>query len=249
MCKERAAELRDEILFMQPQSSHFGDCPICFLPLSIDQNQSKSQSCCSKTICKGCAVASRVCQTEERQYPTCPFCRHPLPSSREESNKNMMKRAEANDPEATWRMGLKHHEKGDYGGAVRYWTKAAALGDADSHYNLSLMLLVGEVEEDEEKQLYHLEEAAIRGHPNARYNLACHEKWNNRFDRAGKHHIIAANLGYDLSIQALKDFYKDGLVSKEDFAAALRGHQAAVDETKSQQREAAANCVLQYRIS
>jgi hypothetical protein len=28
-----------------------------------------------------------------------------------------------------------------------------------------------------------------------------------------------------------------GFVSKEDFAAALRGHQAAVDATKSPQRE------------
>ena len=29
-CNERAAELRDEILFKQPESSHKGDCPICF---------------------------------------------------------------------------------------------------------------------------------------------------------------------------------------------------------------------------
>jgi len=29
-CKERAAELRDEILFRQPESSHLGDCLICF---------------------------------------------------------------------------------------------------------------------------------------------------------------------------------------------------------------------------
>ena len=30
-----------------------------------------------------------------------------------------------------------------------------------------------------------------------------------------------------------------GIVSKEDYAAALRGHQAAVDATKSTQREKA----------
>ena len=52
---------------------------------------------------------------------------------------------------------------------------------------------------------------------------------------------IASNLGYDDAIQELKECYKRGLVSKEDFAAALRGHQAAVDETKSHQREEAAN--------
>jgi len=33
--------------------------------------------------------------------------------------------------------------------------------------------------------------------------------------------------------------FMDGVVSKEDFEAALRGHQAAVDATKSEQRDAA----------
>ena len=38
-CKKRAAEIRDEILFQQPESSNLGDCPICCLPLSIDENE------------------------------------------------------------------------------------------------------------------------------------------------------------------------------------------------------------------
>jgi len=37
----------------------------------------------------------------------------------------------------------------------------------------------------------------------------------------------------------LKTCYAAGKVSKEDFTAALRAHQAAVDATKSPQREAA----------
>ncbi len=32
-CKRKAAELRDKRLCKQPESTHFGDCPICFLPL------------------------------------------------------------------------------------------------------------------------------------------------------------------------------------------------------------------------
>ena len=39
-CKKRVAELSDEILFKQPESSHHGDCPICFLPLPIDPTKS-----------------------------------------------------------------------------------------------------------------------------------------------------------------------------------------------------------------
>jgi len=240
MCKERAAALRDELLFRQPVSSHLGDCPICFLPLSIDQNQSKLKSCCSEAICKGCSQAHCLHQLQQRQYPTCPFCRHPVPKSQEEANKNMMKRAVANDPAALSGMGRLYCNEGEYETAFDYLTKAAALGDMDAHYNLSRLYQEGQgVEKDEEKELYHLEEAAIAGHPTARYSLACIEMMNDRFVRAVKHHIIAANLGYDDSIQALKEFYKRGLVSKEDFAAALRGHQAAVDATKSPQREAA----------
>jgi ribosomal protein L9 len=59
-------------------------------------------------------------------------------------------------------------------------------------------------------------------------------------ERAVKHMIIAANLGSDDSIKALKQGYIHGFISKDDFAAALRAHQAAIDATKSPQREEAA---------
>jgi hypothetical protein len=84
-----------------------------------------------------------------------------------------------------------------------------------------------------------LEQAAIGGHPKARYNLGVKEDQNGRTGRAVKHWIIAATLGYDSSLDALKDSYKDGLVSKEDFAAALRAHQDTIEAAKSPQREAA----------
>ena len=34
-CQKQVAELRDELLFKQPESSHHGDCPICCLPLPL----------------------------------------------------------------------------------------------------------------------------------------------------------------------------------------------------------------------
>ena len=96
------------------------------------------------------------------------------------------------------------------------------------------------VVKDKQKELYHLEEAAIKGHPQARFKLAHYETMINcRPDRAVKHWIIAANLGHDVSLQALKAGYATGFVSKEDFAAALRAHKAAVDATKSPQRDEA----------
>jgi hypothetical protein len=66
---------------------------------------------------------------------------------------------------------------------------------------------------------------------------------NGRLERAAKHFMIAANLGCDMSLKAIKDFFVKGVVSKENYAATLRGHQAAVDATKSVEREEAARNV------
>eukprot|EP00985_Skeletonema_marinoi_P017069 scaffold9278_cov136-Skeletonema_marinoi.AAC.1 len=79
----------------------------------------------------------------------------------------------------------------------------------------------------------------IGGHPGARHNLGCEEEERGRIDRAVKHWIIAAKLGDENSMQNVKEAYRGGLVSKEDFASALRSHQSAVDATQSPQRETA----------
>ena len=83
----------------------------------------------------------------------------------------------------------------------------------------------------------YLVEAALCGHPIARNNIGVLEIGNGNYDKAVKHFIIAATLGYDKSLDALKDLYKDGHASKEDYAGALRAYQAAVDATKSSMRD------------
>eukprot|EP00984_Skeletonema_dohrnii_P010385 scaffold4045_cov105-Skeletonema_dohrnii-CCMP3373.AAC.9 len=240
-CKKRAAELRDELLFKQPESTHLGDCPICCLPLPIDHTKSNMMPCCSKAICNGCDRANQMREFEGRSLQErCPFCRTATPKSQEEADRIQMKRVEVNDPEGMRLMGFQRQEKEDYAGAFEYWTKAAALGNADAHFNLSLMYHEGKgVEKDKKKMWHHLEEAAIAGHTFARHNLGFLENKDGRYERAMKHWIIAAKLGFDASLETLKDAFGKGYVSKEDFAAALRAHQAAVDATKSPQREAA----------
>jgi len=69
--------------------------------------------------------------------------------------------------------------------------------------------------------MHHLEEAAIGFHPQARYNLGCHEWDNGKTERAVlKHWIIAAAQGDDDSIKMLIEQFKSGVVSKDDLAAA-----------------------------
>ena len=115
------------------------------------------------------------------------------------------------------------------------------MGDATAHFNLSCLYRDGKgVERDVKKEIYHLEKASIAGHPKARVNLALCEVDNERYDRAVKHLIIASNLGDDKAIELLKKVYREGVVSKDNFEAALRAHYAAVNEMKSKQRKEAA---------
>ena len=239
-CKKRAAELRDEFLFKQPEGNHMGDCPICFLPLSFEKSKSSLMPCCSKLICKGCLYVSMVREMEGTLEKRCPFCRHPTPESDEEIKTIFMKRVEANDPIAILQMGMKHEEEGDYKGAFEYLSKAAELGNLDAHDHLGTKYLLGQgVEKDMKKSIFHLEKAAIGGLPEARHNLASIEVENGRVKRAIKHLIISAKQGFEESLISLKEAFETGYITKEDFATALCAHKAAVDALNSPQREAA----------
>ena len=152
----------------------------------------------------------------------------------------MKKRIEVGDPIAMTEMGVELLDKKDYKGAFELFSKAEALGYTEAHYVLARMYYHGHgVEKDKAKEVHHLVQASIGGHPDARYYLAKHEKENGRMDRAAKHCLIAAKLGHDNALKAVNEYYRSGFVTKEDFAAALRGHQAAIDATKSDQRKVA----------
>ena len=151
-----------------------------------------------------------------------------------------MKRIKANDPVAIRFEGITQYRKGDYSSAFKYWSKAVALGDAEAHYRLAYLYQEGlGAEQNEGKKIHHLEEAAIGGYPDARYNLGVEEYDNGNKERAVKHWIIAATQGEDASIKELLKAFKEGFMKKEVLASALYAHKAAVDETKSPQRKAA----------
>ena len=234
-CKKRAKELHDKKIFTPPDGSHYGECPLCFLPMPLDTEKTTFKSCCSNTICDGCCHAHYI----KNGSKSCPFCREPL-SDKEENEKQMMERVKANDPAAMYQMGVDRYDEGDHDTAIEYWARASELGDINAHYQLADSYSKGEgVEKDEENAVYHYEKAAIGGDPVARYWLGCIESRNGNNERAVKHFIIAANSGYEVSMKVLWEYYKDGDITKEDLDATLRAHKAAIDEMKSPEREAA----------
>ncbi len=229
-------EANNKVLFNQPERSHLEECPLCFLPMPLDLGKSSFYPCCSKTVCNGCVYANMLSNGGR----SCPFCREKVVSDDDEEEKRMSKRIKASDPAALCFMGKRRRDEGDFDSAFNYLTKAAELGDIDAHHNLSAMYHWGEgVERDEEKKVHHLVEAAIGGHPTARHNLGCYEGNNGGIERAVKHFIIAAKLGEERSMKTLWKHYSKGNITKDDLDATLRTHHAAINATKSQEREAA----------
>jgi len=221
-CKKQLAVIRENKLFTQPDGTHLGECPICCLPLPLDGDKSMLSSCCCKFICSGCDFANKKREITQGLEQKCAYCREPVSFSQEETRQNELKRAKANDPVALCQVGARCGEEEDHEGAFKYFTKAAGLGNMDAHYNLALMYHKGEgVEKDKKKELFHLEEAAIGGHPEARFKIGLNDCQNVRHDRAAKHFIIAANLGNDDALEKLKKYFAFGgqirqYVSKED---------------------------------
>ena len=131
------AELHDKILFTLPDEANHGECPLCFLPMPLDNMKMAFYPCCSSYICNGCVYANQLINDSEKGL-TCPFCREPAVDD-EETRKRVMKRVKANDPAAMLQMGAERYEEGDYDGAVEYFSNAAELGSVDAHAKLGCM--------------------------------------------------------------------------------------------------------------
>ena len=67
--------------------------------------------------------------------------------------------------------------------------------------------------------------AAMQGHAESRYNLACCEGKKGNYDRAFRHLLISAKMGCSMSVGQIKVMFMGGMATKEQYAQALRGYQ------------------------
>ena len=95
------------------------------------------------------------------------------------------------------------------------------------------------MEKDTTKAIRQYEAAAMCVRVFARYNLGCLENNNGNHDLALQHWMIAAKLGDQDSLNAVKHLFMKGLATKADYAAALHGYQNAVEEMSSPERDEA----------
>ncbi|EJK61582.1 hypothetical protein THAOC_17902, partial [Thalassiosira oceanica] len=217
-------------------------CPLCCLPIALPMaKHSKFKPCCMKRVCDGCILASR----QRGMGSMCAFCRTPTPDSDAAVLALIKKRADAKDPVAVESLASAYDE-GDYGlqqdtsRAIELRTEAARLGDLNAHFNLGCIYDEGDgVEQDVARGVRHFQHAAIRGHPESRYELGCHGYNERNHELAVRHWMISAKMGDSDSLNEIKDMFMKGYATKAQYAEALKGYQDALEETKSPQREVA----------
>ena len=239
-CEECVASGNQLVLMKKGRTrSEEDDCPICQLPLPLDKVQSTFRVCCMKLVCKGCILAA-----EKRDMNDCPFCRAPMPNENQAAAM-IQKRVGAGSPVAMWNLG-NQYAKGSYGlekdvtRAVDLYERAAQLGEKEAHFKLGYLYAGGRgVEKDTAKAIQHYEAAAVKGDVLSRHNLGVLEYYAGNSKLALQHFMIAAKLGYQGSLGNIKILFMDGLATKADYAEALRGHQSAVEEMRSPDREEA----------
>lgn len=247
----------DDKLFQHPPPKE--DCPICMLPMPFDYGMygvsMAFQACCGKLVCTGCILAAEDEMKKGTMKELCLFCRVPVPTSYEELEKRNKKRMSLNDAEAFYTLGAEY-ERGSMivqqntKKAVELWKQGAELGSLTAIYQLGVCYFYGKgVEKDENKAIYHWKVAAIGGHERARYYLGALERDSGNMNVAMKHFMIAAKSGYDDALKMIRKGYEDGLVTKDEYAIALRANKDSQDEMKSTQRAIAAARFPQTSVS
>jgi len=247
-CNRRVAELHDEALFKQPPPKK--DCPLCFLRIPSLESGSKYHLCCGQLVCSGCVHAVF---TRAKGVSLCPFCRTPAFINDENITKRIEKQVQSKDPIAVYDLGCYYRDgfngfPHDRKKALEHWHQAAELGNATGYNNIGWAYESGEgTEIDEKKANHYYELGAMTGNVNARYNLGINEGNAGNYDRALKHHMIAAAHGDTDSLKQVKQLFMDGYATKDDYTKALRSYQTYLGEVKSDQRDKAAAFDEMYR--
>ena len=242
------------------------ECPICMMRLPLLANEFHYESCCGKTLCDGCVVASWTAQGAAGIPPPCAFCRRPVPSGSEELLERVNKRIdEYGDSMALNTLAGKHSVgKGvpkDDQKAFECNVKASEMGNVHGTYNVAVAYGNGEgVPIDKKKAKIYFETAAKNGHVEAIARLADIHAENPEVRVLYRR--LAAESGHEESMEYLKKLYHlnadalldhnegcscdgckifktKGLLTKDDLADTIRAFHSAQEELRSDERDLA----------
>ena len=130
------------------------------------------------------------------------------------------------------RLGLQQ----DLTKANELFLKAGELGCASAYANLGYSYDYGRgVGVDKKKAKHYYEIAAMKGDVHARHHLGVVEGDAGNHRRAIKHFIIAARVGHEC-LDVVKELFRNGHVTKDEYESTLRAYHERQTEMKSDMR-------------
>ena len=208
------------------------DCAICLVPLPHVQSKIVYKGCCGNRICKACHFeneASIKKQNEEESAgkkiaSACPFCREPVPKSDPEVRRHLHAACLRNDHIAITQMGNHywdglHEAPQDDLKALDCWIRAVELGSFDACTNIGNGYNEGKgVAINEGRTALFYRVGALRGSIGARHKIGLSDYESGNHEIAIRHWKIAAEAGYQPSLDQLKKIYNaDGKMPGKDF--------------------------------
>jgi hypothetical protein len=244
--KKECKRIKKELEMFQPHPPT-EECPVCLVPLPLQNDRTNYWACCGQTVCQACdAETDRALNITNRKRkdkklppmgPSCAFCREPEPENDSESIKRYEQRVDKGDLEAMVKLAglyLTRHEAK----AIELLQRAADLGSPDAIKKLGIFILEGELGlvQDIEKAKACLEDAVKKGDVYARGFLAMLEEHCQRHDLAVMHNKLAAAAGDEESMKRLWKYFPSKL-DKAELEETLRAHKEACEEMNSEERE------------
>lgn len=234
------------------------DCPICLLPLPLDETLDRAEtcywSCCGTTICNGCILdqikvdikhglsSSSICRR-------CPFCRKD-DSQYDEDNpaevlEREMKLANAGRHRSLWRVGGFYFDgvqglKQDKVVGIKWMRRAAEAGSSGAANALGMFCLKGDgMSQDIGAALEWYQKAAELGRVQAFGMIGLLLKQMGVMDEAILNFRKAAICGVSDNIifDELRDDFRKGYITKDEYAFTLRENQRTANEMKSESRD------------
>jgi TPR repeat protein len=203
--------------------------------------------CCGKSICRVCTHSLATSGNNER----CAFCNADRKSfTADESIKAILKRVEVNDPGAifvlaySYDYGLNGVQQ-DHSKAMELYARAADLGCSKGHNRLAgIYYEWGNLK----KSKFHSEAAAMAGCEYARSTVGYMEHVAGNVERAIKHWSIAASAGDYDSMNQLRRYFKEGLVSRESIDSILAAYNNSCAEMRSEARDAYIRFAMDHNL-
>ena len=250
--KKECKRIKKELELWKPHPPT-KECPVCLVPLPLEDTKATYWACCGQTVCNACEEENKrgqimIHDTYKGKQPDeicCAFCRQPVPEKDSEFIKQFEQRVDKGDLQAMrnlagmYRDGL-HGLARDEAKYMELTYRAADLGCPKALGSLGNYSLLGDqgVIRDHEKARTCLEDAAKKGGINARFYLGGFEETNYQHDLAMKHYKLAARAGDKRAMKKIWKYYLPSeKLTKAELVETLEAHKEACDGMNSKERE------------